>query len=103
MFFILYFESLWHCYCSQEIRYFEENFDITKVLESTVSENPLDVKSWILLAQKTLASADNDESQGKFDEKENHALNILSRALEANANSEVQMFLFITLLYDVLL
>ena len=75
---------------SQELRYFEEDYDIRRTLEALVNSNPSDVKSWILLAkQRTSKEYKTFSEYRQAAENENHALNILSKALEANPYSEV--------------
>ncbi|XP_065052847.1 zinc finger C3H1 domain-containing protein-like [Rhopilema esculentum] len=74
---------------SQELRYFEEDYDIRRTLEALVNSNPSDVKSWILLAKhRTSKKYMTLSEQGQTVENENHALNILSKALEANPYCE---------------
>ncbi len=73
------------------MRYFQENYDVKKLLESSLEADPSDVTSWVALAKKILSPQKVDDSQeDDVEEIENQALNVLSRALEANPTSEVR-------------
>eukprot|EP00794_Sanderia_malayensis_P012998 gene12998-14336_t len=81
----------------QEVRYFEEDYDIRRSLEKTLEDNPQDVSSWISLAKRILLSKGNDTSHTEEEEIENKALNVLSRALEANPTSEILWLTYLDL------
>ena len=81
-------------YFSQEVRYFEEHYDIKTTLEKSVNENPYDIKSWLLLAKQIVSDSTKDTSDQNASKMENKALNVLSKALEANPHSEVRQLVF---------
>ena len=80
---------------SQELRYFEECYDIKTTLEKSVNENPSDIKSWLLLAKQVTSDSSNDSGDQHPSDKEDMVLNVLSKALEANPHSEVLIYIHI--------
>ena len=58
-------------------------------LETSVNENPSDIKSWLLLAKQVTSDSLKDAGEKHSSDKEDMVLNVLSKALEANPHSEV--------------
>ena len=79
-------------YCSQEIRYFVEEYNNIETLEASLENSPTDVALWITLARLKLHEKPvdiNTENEDTFRSNIAQALSTLSRGLEENTHSEV--------------
>ena len=79
-------------FCSQEIRYFSEEYDNIESLETSLENSPGDVALWLKLARLKLHQS-NSTAEGEEEDTYNNnvmqALSTLSRGLEENNQSEV--------------
>lgn len=73
-------------FCSQEIRYFLEEYNNIEALETSLENSPGDVALWIKLARLKLHQNSDDTHT---DNNIRQALSTLARGLEENAQSEV--------------
>ncbi|XP_066910369.1 zinc finger C3H1 domain-containing protein-like [Clytia hemisphaerica] len=77
---------------SQEIRYFSNVYQTVEIMEKSLESNPTDIKLWLSLARfhmkehKEIANAGESDNNNKTALEK--ALNVLSRSLEANRDSE---------------
>ena len=81
-------------YCSQEIRYFVEEYNNIETLEDSLENSPTDVALWITLARLKLHEKPvdiNTENEDTFSNNIAQALSTLSRGLEENTHSEVNV------------
>ena len=81
-------------YCSQEIRYFVEEYNNIETLEDSLENSPADVALWITLARLKLHEKPVDINTENEDTIRNNiaqALSTLSRGLEENTHSEVNV------------
>ena len=81
-------------YCSQEIRYFVEEYNNIETLEDSLENSPTDVALWITLARLKLHEKPvdiNTENEDTFGNNIAQALSTLSRGLEENTHSEVNV------------
>ena len=81
-------------YCSQEIRYFVEEYNNIETLEDSLENSPADVALWITLARLKLHEKPvdiNTENEDTFSNNIAQALSTLSRGLEENTHSEVNV------------
>ena len=81
-------------YCSQEIRYFVEEYNNIETLEDSLENSPTDVALWITLARLKLHEKPVDINTENEDTVRNNiaqALSTLSRGLEENTHSEVNV------------
>ena len=81
-------------YCSQEIRYFVEEYNNIETLEDSLENSPTDVALWITLARLKLHEKPVDINTENEDTIRNNiaqALSTLSRGLEENTHSEVNV------------
>jgi len=73
-------------FCSQEIRYFLEEYNNIEALETSLENSPGDIALWIKLARLKLhQNCDDPHAENNI----RQALSTLARALEENAQSEV--------------
>lgn len=73
-------------FCSQEIRYFLEEYNNIEALETSLENSPGDVALWIKLARLKLhQNSDDTHAENNI----RQALSTLARGLEENAQSEV--------------
>ena len=78
--------------CSQEVRYFLEEYNNIEALETSLENSPGDVALWIKLARLKLHQNFDDTLAENEDTSRNNvmqALSTLARALEENTQSEV--------------
>lgn len=78
-------------FCSQEIRYFLEEYNSIEALEASLDNSPGDVALWIKLARLKLHQ-NHDATHAENEDSRNNvmrALSTLSRGLEENTQSEV--------------
>lgn len=78
--------------CSQEVRYFLEEYNNIEALETSLENSPGDVALWIKLARLKLRQNFDDTLAENEDTSRNNvmqALSTLARALEENTQSEV--------------
>ena len=81
-------------YCSQEIRYFVEEYNNIETLEDSLENSPTDVALWITLARLKLHEKPvdiNTENEDTITNNIAQALSTLSRGLEENTHSEVNV------------
>ena len=80
-------------FCSQEIRYFSEEYDNIESLETSLENSPGDVALWLKLARLKLhqsnSTAQGEEEEDTYNNNVMQALSTLSRGLEENNQSEV--------------
>ena len=84
-------------YCSQEIRYFVEEYNNIETLEDSLENSPTDVALWITLARLKLHEKPvdiNTENEDTFGNNIAQALSTLSRGLEENTHSEVNVMFY---------
>ena len=83
--------------CSQEIRYFVEEYNNIETLEDSLENSPTDVALWITLARLKLHEKPvdiNTENEDTFRNNIAQALSTLSRGLEENTHSEVNVMFY---------
>lgn len=84
-------------YYSQEIRYFVEEYNNIETLEDSLENSPTDVALWITLARLKLHEKPvdiNTENEDTFRNNIAQALSTLSRGLEENTHSEVNVMFY---------